>query len=247
MYDQTSLPLQIEPTPKPLPMAWNSLPGKMPPAGREVLVQIDGHRGPAWGNRYALVAYCDQEGNWWEERHPSTEPLAGVIGWAYFDGPQPPTKAAPVKKSPKTDKEPMLIEGKDLVKGVTYYLTGMWWPDGGKPVKLKKWVRACELMKGAGGGSRDRQRRGWRRVWDHATRISVHPGSIRYNSKSASLAQRQSGALVRRRPSVQSRQLASGKTSVRASFLLCLAAAAGETTFAMLQADSPPPQAAQAA
>jgi hypothetical protein len=151
MYDQTSLPLQIEPTPKPLPMAWNSLPGKMPPAGREVLVQIDGHRGPAWGNRYALVAYCDQEGNWWEERHPSTEPLAGVIGWAYFDGPQPPTKAAPVKKSPKTDKEPMLIEGKDLVKGVTYYLTGMWWPDGGKPVKLKKWVRACELMKGAGG------------------------------------------------------------------------------------------------
>jgi hypothetical protein len=97
------------------------------------------------------VAYCDQEGNWWEERHPSTEPLAGVIGWAYFEGPQPPAKAAPVKKLSKASKEPVFIEGKDIVKGVTYYLPYSFWPDGGKPVKLKKWIRACELSKGARG------------------------------------------------------------------------------------------------
>lgn len=47
----------------------------------EVLVKVDGHRGPLWRNTHLLVAYQDRLGNWWEERHPSREPLFGVLAW----------------------------------------------------------------------------------------------------------------------------------------------------------------------
>lgn len=54
----------------------------------EVLVWIDGHRGPSWRNNHALVAYRDSNGNFWEERHPSKEPLVGVIKWAPIQIPE---------------------------------------------------------------------------------------------------------------------------------------------------------------
>lgn len=47
----------------------------------EVLVWVDGHRGPAWRNNYALVAYIDEQGEWRQERYPSLPPLQGVLYW----------------------------------------------------------------------------------------------------------------------------------------------------------------------
>lgn len=35
-------------------------------------------------------------------------------------------------------KDRQLVAGKDLLKGVTYYLTGDFWPHGGTPVQLKR-------------------------------------------------------------------------------------------------------------
>lgn len=67
-------------------MRWNDLSKKTPPEMDEVLVWIDGHRGPSWRNNYALVAYYSN-GNFWEERHKSKEPLVGVIKWAAITAP----------------------------------------------------------------------------------------------------------------------------------------------------------------
>jgi hypothetical protein len=60
---------------------WLPYPAFHPAPMDEVLVWIDGHRGPSWRNNHALVAYIDRTGFWWEERHPSKEPLGGVILW----------------------------------------------------------------------------------------------------------------------------------------------------------------------
>lgn len=66
---------------------WHWCKDSMPDTEKEVFVWIDGHRGPAWRNNHALVAYCNVNGDWWEERHPSRHPLVGVIAWAHIDEP----------------------------------------------------------------------------------------------------------------------------------------------------------------
>lgn len=53
---------------------------KLPEPYTEVLVLIDGKRGPMWSNNYWLVAYVNQSGEWREERHPCA-PLQAVIRW----------------------------------------------------------------------------------------------------------------------------------------------------------------------
>jgi hypothetical protein len=60
---------------------WTPTKDALPEPMEEVLVWIDGHRGPSWRNNHALVAYRDNNGDWWEERHPSKEPLVGVFLW----------------------------------------------------------------------------------------------------------------------------------------------------------------------
>lgn len=62
-------------------MIWNDCRLSKPEPYAEVLVWIDGKRGTAWKDNHALVAYMTQAGEWFEERHPSREPLAGVIAW----------------------------------------------------------------------------------------------------------------------------------------------------------------------
>jgi len=62
-------------------MIWNDCKLSNPEPYAEVLVWIDGKRGTLWKNNHALVAYITQEGEWFEERHPSREPLAGVTAW----------------------------------------------------------------------------------------------------------------------------------------------------------------------
>ncbi len=59
---------------------WNILKEQKPEVGKEVLVWIDGHRGPAWSNNYALVAYMESNGEFYEERHVG-DPLIGVLFW----------------------------------------------------------------------------------------------------------------------------------------------------------------------
>jgi hypothetical protein len=44
-----------------------------------------------------------------------------------------------------------LVQGKDLIKGRTYYLTNMFWPDGGKPVQVERWILAREQWPGERG------------------------------------------------------------------------------------------------
>lgn len=62
-------------------MIWNDCKLSLPEPMTEVLVWIDGHRGPSWKNNHALVAYMAPTGEWFEERHPSRDPLVGVIAW----------------------------------------------------------------------------------------------------------------------------------------------------------------------
>ena len=68
-------------------MRWIDAKTELPPHGEEVLVWIDGHRGPSWGNNYALVAYMTRAGDWFEERHRMAEALVGVTHWARIERP----------------------------------------------------------------------------------------------------------------------------------------------------------------
>ena len=68
-------------------MKWNDCKLSKPEPMEEVLVWIDGHRGPLWPNNHALVAYMIPTGEWFEERHPSREPLVGVVAWAPIEVP----------------------------------------------------------------------------------------------------------------------------------------------------------------
>lgn len=61
-------------------MTWKHITHELPPTGEEVLVLVDGHRGPSWSNTYCLVAYKANNGSFYEERH-NEEPVQGVIGW----------------------------------------------------------------------------------------------------------------------------------------------------------------------
>jgi hypothetical protein len=67
---------------------WQRVADGLPPVGEEVLVWIDGHRGPAWRNNHALVAYRESNGGWYQERHREAPPLVGVIYWKYIDIPE---------------------------------------------------------------------------------------------------------------------------------------------------------------
>ncbi len=62
-------------------MIWNDCNHSKPEPMTEVLVWIDGHRNPSWSNNYALVAFMNLAGEWWEQQHNSREPLRGVIAW----------------------------------------------------------------------------------------------------------------------------------------------------------------------
>lgn len=66
---------------------WTECKLKLPEPMTEVLVWIDGKRGPSWKNNHALVAYMAPTGEWFEERHPSRDPLAGVLMWAPITDP----------------------------------------------------------------------------------------------------------------------------------------------------------------
>jgi hypothetical protein len=68
-------------------MNWINVDEETPEPMTEVLVLIDGHRGPNWKNNYALVAYMAPTGEWFEERHHSHDPLIGVIMWAEIQYP----------------------------------------------------------------------------------------------------------------------------------------------------------------
>jgi hypothetical protein len=68
-------------------MDWIDVLEKWPEPMTEVLVWIDGHRGPLWRNNHALVAYMAPSGEWFEERHSSSGQLIGVMRWAMFEPP----------------------------------------------------------------------------------------------------------------------------------------------------------------
>lgn len=69
-------------------MNWINVMEELPPVMEEVLVWVDGHRGPAWRNNHALVAYRDEKGRWFEERHHNYEPLVGVTKWTRIEIPE---------------------------------------------------------------------------------------------------------------------------------------------------------------
>lgn len=66
---------------------WNSIKDKKPEPMVEVLVEVDGHRGPSWRNNHNLVAYMSTDGEFYEERHESHVPL-NVTHWMAL--PEPP-------------------------------------------------------------------------------------------------------------------------------------------------------------
>lgn len=68
-------------------MKWIDVKKSLPPFYTEVLVWIDGHRGPSWRNNHALVAYLNKDGKWFEERHSDKE-LIGVIKWTKIQNPK---------------------------------------------------------------------------------------------------------------------------------------------------------------
>jgi hypothetical protein len=69
---------------------WIPVAERLPEPGEEVLVFIDGHRGPAWKNNYSLVAYLGASvtpGCWLQERHPDADPIVGVTHWMPLPAP----------------------------------------------------------------------------------------------------------------------------------------------------------------
>jgi len=69
-------------------MAWIRCSERVPEPETEVLVYVDGHRGPSWSNNHCLVAYwAPWADEWYEERHSETW-LVGVTHWQPL--PEPP-------------------------------------------------------------------------------------------------------------------------------------------------------------
>lgn len=67
---------------------WISVKERLPEIGEEVLVEVDGHRGPAWRNNHNLIAYlASDRKTFYEERHDE-KPLHGVTHWMHL--PDPP-------------------------------------------------------------------------------------------------------------------------------------------------------------
>jgi hypothetical protein len=64
---------------------WINIKEKLPEIHKEVLVWVDGHRRPAWSNNYALVAYMESDGVFWEEMHD--EIVIGVTHWMEYQKP----------------------------------------------------------------------------------------------------------------------------------------------------------------
>jgi hypothetical protein len=67
---------------------WKDIKKEKPEVGKEVLVWIDGHRGPSWSNNYALVAYLGENGEFYEERHPNSPALVRVKFWQEINKPE---------------------------------------------------------------------------------------------------------------------------------------------------------------
>ena len=66
---------------------WINIEDELPEYHKEVLVEVDGHRGPSWRNNHMLVAFLAIDNKFYEERHPSDEPLS-VTHWTSL--PEPP-------------------------------------------------------------------------------------------------------------------------------------------------------------
>ena len=67
---------------------WISVEERVPETGEEVIVCVDGHRGPAWSNRYQLVAFRGAVSEQWlQERHESAKPVVGVTHWMPLPAP----------------------------------------------------------------------------------------------------------------------------------------------------------------
>ena len=66
-------------------MEWKNYPENKPQYNEEVLVWVDGKRGPSWSNNYPLVAYFSTNNKFYEERH-DTE-VIGVIKFCRIEIP----------------------------------------------------------------------------------------------------------------------------------------------------------------
>lgn len=75
-------------SPETVAIQWFSTDDHLPPIDEEVLLWIEGHRGPAWRNSYALVGYRNWNNKYIQERHPRAEPIVGVVKWAYITVPK---------------------------------------------------------------------------------------------------------------------------------------------------------------
>lgn len=62
---------------------WISTNDQLPESFEEVLIIVDGHRGPSWRNNFPLVAYRDAYGDWRQERNPDFGPIQNdtVLFW----------------------------------------------------------------------------------------------------------------------------------------------------------------------
>lgn len=150
---------------KTLPLlTWYSLSDKeLPPCNEVVLVWIGGLNALSQENGYVLTAYCDKDLRWWKNQHSDPSPLEHVTYWAYFNKPRPARKSRSSKKDGLT-----LVKCKDLVKGRTYWLTGDYWPYGGKPVKVTNFFPAKEEWPGTRG-------QGATIKTDDGTLMAIHP------------------------------------------------------------------------
>lgn len=95
---------------------WISVKEKLPEILTEVLVEVEGHRGPQWRNNHNLVAFFGMDGEFWEERHQSHVPLS-VTHWQPL--PEPPNdlpkQAIEAALQPQRDYNEIQDEIKDYL------------------------------------------------------------------------------------------------------------------------------------
>lgn len=70
---------------------WTRPKERLPETLEEVLILVDGHRGPSWRNSFPLVAYLGEDGLWYQERHEMADPLptAFILAWHPITYPSP--------------------------------------------------------------------------------------------------------------------------------------------------------------